>query len=249
MSGNMFLTKFDARMTALHIRQKHSNPRLFWRSIKPHIHLECPVTLTQFYTHFSDISNSNNSKLTSTPNHTHTVEQLDRSITLEEVDQSISALKHHKSPGYDNVLNECIIFSNTITRRILNSLFNHIFNSAIVPEEWNKGMIIPIYKKGDVQSPSNYRPITLLSSIGKLFSKILSKRITEWAEDHALLTEAQFGFRPTYSTTDANYTLYSLVNSIRKKQKLYCAFIDFSTAFDSVDRDILYDCLTNVQKC
>ena len=38
--------------------------------------------------------------------------------------------------------------------------------------------------------------------------------------------------------------LYSLVNSIRKKQKLYCAFIDFSTAFDSVDRDILYDCLT-----
>ena len=105
-------------------------------------------------------------------------------------------------------------------------------------------MIIPIYKKGDVQSPSNYRPITLLSSIGKLFTKILSKRITEWAEDHALLTEAQFGFRPTYSTTDANYTLYSLVNSIRRKQKLYCAFIDFSTAFDSVDRDILYDCLT-----
>ena len=156
------------------------------------------------------------------------------------MDQSISALKHHKSHGYDNVLNECIIFSNTITRRILTSLFNHIFNSAIVPEEWNKGMIIPIYKKEDVQSPSNYRPITLLNSIGKLFTKILSKRITEWADDHALLTEAQFGFRPTYSTTDANYTLYSLVNSIRKKQKLYCAFIDFSTAFDSVDRDIFY---------
>ena len=133
----------------LHIRQKHSNSRLFWRSIKPHVHLECPVTLTQFYIHFSDISNPNNSKLTSTPtpNNTHTVEQLDRSITLEEVDQSISALKHHKSPGYDNVLNECIIFSNTITRRILTSLFNHIFNSSIIPEEWNKSMIIPTYRK------------------------------------------------------------------------------------------------------
>ena len=101
-------------------------------------------------------------------------------------------------------------------------------------------MIITIHIKGDVQSPSNYRPITLLSSIGKLFTKIVSKRLTEWAEDHALLT----GFRPTYSTTDANYTLYSLVNSIRKKRKLYCLFIDFSTAFDSVDRAILYDCLT-----
>ena len=114
-----------------------------------------------------------------------------------------------------------------------------------MPVEWNKGMIIShLQKKGDVQSPSNYRPIALLSSIGKLVTKILSKRLTEWAEDHALLTEAQFGFRPTYSTTDANYTLYSLVNSIRKKRKLYCAFIDFSTAFDSVDRGLLYDCLT-----
>ena len=120
--------KHDARMTALHIRQKHSNSRLFWRSIKPHVHSECHVTLTQFYTHFLDISNPNNSKITSTPtpNHTHTVEQLDRSITLEEVDQSNSALKHHKTRSYDNVLNECIIFSNTITRRILTSLFNHI---------------------------------------------------------------------------------------------------------------------------
>ena len=55
-------------------------------------------------------------------------------------------------------------------------------------------MIIPIYKKGDVQSPSNYRPITLLSSIRKLFTKILSKKLTEWAEDNALLTEVKFGF-------------------------------------------------------
>ena len=91
-------TKHEARITALHIRQKHSNSRLFWRSIKPHVQLECPVKLTQFYTHFSDISNPNNSKLTLTPNHIHTVEQLDRSITIEEVDQSISALNHHESP-------------------------------------------------------------------------------------------------------------------------------------------------------
>ena len=105
-------------------------------------------------------------------------------------------------------------------------------------------MIIPIYKKGDVQAPNKYRTIAFLIPIGKLFTKILSKSLIEWTENHALLTEAQFGFQPTYSTTDANYTLYSLVNSIRKKQKLYFAFIDFSTAFDSFDRDILYDCLT-----
>ena len=94
--------KHDARMTALHIRQKHSNPRLFWRSIKPHVHLECPVTLTQFYTHFSDISNSNNSKLTSTPtpNYTHTVEQLDRSITKTPIYTGTETDTHaHCIPG------------------------------------------------------------------------------------------------------------------------------------------------------
>ena len=59
------------------------------------------IKSTQFYTHFSDLSNPNNSKLTSTPtpNHSDTVEQLDSIITLKAVDKSISTLKHHKSPG------------------------------------------------------------------------------------------------------------------------------------------------------
>ena len=73
-------------------------------------------------------------------------------ITLAEVDQSIPALKHHKSPGYDNVLNECMLLSNTITRRFMTSMFHQTFNSVILPESWNKGMTIPIYKKRDVQS-------------------------------------------------------------------------------------------------
>ena len=110
----------------------------------------------------------------------------------------------------------------------------------MLSEECSKGMIIPIYKKGDVHSPSNYRPITLLSSIGKLFTKIMCKRLIEWATDQYIFSEAQFGFRPSYSTTDASYTLQVLLSRRKNKQKIYCAFVDFSTAFDSVNRQMLY---------
>ena len=52
--------------------------------------------------------------------------------------------------------------------------------------------------------------------------------------------EAQFGFRPSYSTTDTCFTLYLFINRIKKKYKLYCAFIDFSTAFDSINSHAIF---------
>ena len=81
-----------------------------------------------------------------------------------------------------------------------------------------------------------------MSSLCKLYTSILCRRITEWATANYVFSEAQFGFRPTYSTVDACFTLNLLVNrSVSDKRKLCCAFIDFSTAFDSVCRNILYE--------
>ena len=121
-------------------------------------------------------------------------------------------------------------------------MFNHLYNLGVLPDEWSKGLIVPIYKKGDTQRPANYRPITLLSSLCKLYTSILCRRITEWATANYVFTEAQFGFRPTYSTVDACFTLNLLVNrNVSNNRKLFCAFIDFSTAFDSVCRNILYE--------
>ena len=61
-------------------------------------------------------------------------------------------------------------------------------NSGIIPESWQIGSIIPIYKnKGDINSPENYSPITLLSCIGKLFTAILNKRLTDFIETNSLM--------------------------------------------------------------
>lgn len=68
------------------------------------------------------------------------------------------------------------------------NIFNLIFDTGIVPEVWTLGMIKPIYKcKGDREDPSNYRPITLISCVGKVFTAMLNNRIQTFAEKYDLL--------------------------------------------------------------
>ena len=87
----------------------------------------------------------------------------------------------------------------------------------------------------DPSSPTNYRPITLLSCISKLFTSILNNRLNTFLEENRILLENQAAYRKSYSTLDHIFTLNSL-NEILKHydKKLYCVFIDFSKAFDSI---------------
>ena len=97
-------------------------------------------------------------------------------------------------------------------------------------------------------APDNYRGITLLSCLGKLFTSILNNRLTVFLEQNNLLGEEQAGFREHYSTLDHIYTIImsSLINqTLSKKKRVYCAFIDYRKAFDSVDGISLWSKLLN----
>ena len=119
--------------------------------------------------------------------------------------------------------------------------FNKLFNTGTFPSEWSESVILPIYKKGDFNSPNNYRGISLLNVGGKLYSYILNKRLTQWIEDNKMLNEAQAGFRQGYSTIDHVFTLLALVQKqLLSHGKLYVCFIDFKKAFDLVDRNTLW---------
>ena len=109
--------------------------------------------------------------------------------------------------------------------------------NGIFPDVWSKGIIVPIYKKGDKTNPDNYRGITLLSCLGKLFTSIINDRITKFVENNSILSEVQAGFRKGYSTTEQMFNLKCLIDSIiNSKKKLFCAFTDFKKAFDMVWR-------------
>ena len=100
----------------------------------------------------------------------------------------------------------------------------------------------PIYKnKGDPTLPENYRPITLLSCLGKLFTCILCNRLENYASEITLINESQCGFRKQYSTIDHIISLQFLSHTLMSsKKKLFCAFVDFKQAFDTVWRNGLW---------
>ena len=96
----------------------------------------------------------------------------------DEILKTVKSLKNNKAPGIDDIINEQIKYSIQSMMKIYLKFFNLIFNSGMVPESWTLGIIKPIYKnKGDPQHPENYRPISLLSCLGKLFTCIINNRL------------------------------------------------------------------------
>ena len=90
-------------------------------------------------------------------------------------------------------------------------------------------------------NPDNYRGITLLSCIGKLFTALLNARLSLFLEANNLLGEEQTGFRSGYSTLDHIFALYCIIDMYTcKKRRIYAAFIDYRKAFDTVDRHYLW---------
>ena len=174
-------------------------------------------------------------------------EELNISFTQDEILKAIGQLKTNKSSGPDMLINEFFMYGKNILAPTLVNLFNLIFEKGHFPETWSEGYVIPLHKKGSINEAENYRGITLLSTIGKLFTRVLNSRLGEWAEMYGVLMEAQAGFRAGMSTGDNIFVLHGLISHmLNNGHKLYCAFIDFTKAFDYIVRDNLWYKLVNL---
>ena len=170
-----------------------------------------------------------------------TVESLDRQISTNELEKAISKLKINKACGQDGIINEFIKHSNVDIYNVILRIFNTILDTGFFPSQWSVGVIVPVHKKGDVNDPLNYRGITLVSCLGKLFTNIINERLNVWAEEMSILSENQFGFRKQKSTTDCIFILQGLIEHFFNNSKqLYCSFVDLTRAFDGLDRNALW---------
>ena len=96
-------------------------------------------------------------------------------------------------------------------------------------------------KKGDINDAQNYRGITLINILAKIYSQLLLNRLTKWSEKSEIITDNQFGFQKGKSTTDCVFILHSIISKVlSSKEKLYCVFIDFEKCFDKIDRSHLW---------
>ena len=167
---------------------------------------------------------------------------LNSPISEDEVKKAVKRLKNGKACGEDKILNEMIKAFSETHMGVLTKIFNIVLQSGHMPHEWVIGIIKPIYKnKGDINDPDNYRGITLLSCFGKLFTSILNDRLTTYINLKEMMSEAQAGFRKGYSTTDQIFTLKSIVELfLCQGRRLFCTFVDYSKAFDSINRATLW---------
>lgn len=157
-------------------------------------------------------------------------------------------MKEGKAPGPDRISYE---FYKNASPRFLEKVveyFNLIMAGDMVPESFKQGIIFALHKKGDFNIVSNYRGITFLNSLAKIFTGVLYNRLESWVEENGILNEYQAGFRKNYSTVDNIFVLSSIVKLQlnKNKGKVYAFFVDFQAAFDSVDRSALIYKLYNL---
>ena len=238
--------KFFHRNLNVSLRSlKSKNPKEFWNMLSDREVDKRPViniSMSDFVAHFSKLGSGDGT--TTAVNESHVshsegnVNVLNDPISLTEVEKMIRKLKNSKACGRDLIHNEFLKNFPVDLLYVIVKFFNIILNTGAVPTEWCVGIIIPIFKKkGEETNPDNYRGITLLSCLGKLFTSILNDRITKFLDKEHLLGEEQAGFRQNYSTLDNIFVLKCIVDLyLNKKKRLYCAFIDYKKAFDLIDR-------------
>jgi len=235
-----YFSKFKRENISKLKNLKTSDPRKYWQILNRKNRNEVKASLEDLYAHFKNVNFDENVENTgeNIDVEENSINELNSEITIEEVEQCVKNLKNNKASGIDKILNEHIKTTFSKMKHIFVKLFNIVLNTGLIPETWTTGMINPIFKdKGDPKCAENYRPITLLSCLGKLFTAVLNIRLQKYADTNNIINDYQAGFRSGYSTTDNIFILHSLIQLQRNsKRKLYCAFIDLKQAFDTVWR-------------
>ena len=136
---------------------------------------------------------------------------LDYTIEYDKLKDASSILKPGKSHGIDIICNEMIKILLECYPDVLLKLFNSILSTGKIVQQWVIGMIVPIYKKGSKSEPSNYRGVTLMSCLGKLFLSILNARLLKYAIDNKILSKKQLGFLAGNRTSDAHIIIHNMI--------------------------------------
>ena len=156
---------------------------------------------------------------------------LNRPISEAEVLLALRKVKLRKAPGPDGIIGEIIRYSGNQVVHFFVKFFNTLFDKGIFRDVWKESIVLPLFKKGDMNNPSNYRGISLCDTSSKLYSTIINNRLRECVEQNNITGEYQARFKRGYSSIDHVFTLLACdQKQFAVNRKLYVAFIDFEKA-------------------
>ena len=205
-----------------------------------------------FNDHFTSIAKSLADKLpSSSVNPESYLKQVNTVFSIDPPSSQIvckllSDIDVKKAVGLDAIPNQLLKLAANIVGPSLTIIFKKSIETGIFPCEWKVSRVTPLFKKGDKNNVDNYRPISVVSTVSKIFEKIVYSQLYDYLNDNKLLAPCQSGFRSLHSTLTAliEATHHWTVN-IDKGLFNGVIFIDLKKAFDTIDHGILLNKLTH----
>ena len=159
--------------------------------------------------------------------------------STKEIETVIGNLKSGKAVGPSSLPVDILKLLKSVVSELLEFIFNASFETGIVPSNFKLANVIPIFKKGSKYCISYYRPISLLSVFNKIIEKLFN-RLIKFLKKRDIFFEKQFGFRANHSTEHALLCIIDKIQKAIENRNYSCGiFLDFSKAFDTIDRTIL----------
>ncbi len=239
------------------------DPKSFWSSIKrlnKHNSITPNITPGRWVDHFKQLLNMQShstdtqfaeyvtTALPTLGNCAEANQELNRAITLSELEKALKTMKSNKSPGPDKINNDMIKLAGPAFQKLLVCLYNKLLRSSDYPSIWKDSIISTIYKSGDVNMPNNYRGVAVSNSMHKLFTKIINSRIANYMTSNNKWAPNQNGFMEGRRPEDNVLIIQSLFHKYVEVENnpMYMAFIDFRKFFDIINRKFLmYKLLSN----
>jgi endonuclease/exonuclease/phosphatase family metal-dependent hydrolase len=217
------------------------NPNEFWKAVKsfrPKQPTTNPINEQTWKAFYDDILPNAEAYI---PLQGACDEYLDAPFTEDELNEALKKSKTNKASGPDGIPSEFFKNLPQSGKLTMLELFNKIWLEENFPDDWSESTTLMIHKKGDSMSPMNYRPITLLNCVMKIFMQLLTTRLTNWAVKNNILPEEQAGFRRKRGCDDQIFNLTTALQiGTCNKGKVYALFIDFQRAFPSIPHNKLW---------
>ena len=204
----------------------------------------CPIPHDIICEHFAPLPSESPPPLPLPPSPADSYDVLDSPFSTQEVWFKLSCQKN-TSPGPDKIR---YIHWKKFDEggHILTSLFNKCRSLMLVPNSWKTSRTILLHKKGDLNEPSNWRPIALINTAAKLFTACLASRLVSLFGQKDILAPQQKGFLPNEGCLEHNFVLESIKQDARRKNKhLAIAWLDLRNAFGSVPFHTIFQALAS----
>lgn len=161
-------------------------------------------------------------------------------ITSDEVASVVANMPTNKAAGPDGIMAKVIKDNIDLFCVPLCRIFNHAIHSSLYPDTLKVAKVVPIFKTGDPNNPSSYRPISVLSVVNTIFEKLIAFQLKTFLDVNHIICPQQHGFVSSRSTSTAVVTLSQLIlSALHNHNVAVSVFIDIKKAFDTVSHSIL----------